>query len=89
MVGQTNHQLSENEVENKLMRWFVYECGKPAWQKPHRVILRSPLPRIHYYHNKRLQVKESQYLIPAYNLYPNTQLYLFCSDDLSFLMHGS
>ena len=33
----------------------------------HRVILRSPLLRIHYYHNKRLQVKESQYLIPTYS----------------------
>ena len=29
-------------------------------QKPHRMILRSPLPKLHYYHNKRLQVKESQ-----------------------------
>ena len=30
-----------------------------------RVILRSPLSRIHYYHHKRLQVEESQYLIPT------------------------
>ena len=36
-------------------------------KKPHRVILRSPLQRIHYYHNKRLQVKEFQYLIPTYS----------------------
>ena len=36
-------------------------------QKPHRVILSSSLSRIHYYHNKWLQVKESQYLIPTYN----------------------
>ena len=28
-------------------------------KKSHRVILRSQLPRIHYYHNKQLQVKES------------------------------
>ena len=42
----------------KLTRWFVYEGGKPPRQEPHRVILRSPLPKIHYYHNKRLQVKE-------------------------------
>ena len=41
--------------------------GKPTWQKPHQVILRSPLPKIHYYHNKRLQVKESQYLILTYS----------------------
>ena len=31
------------------------------------MILWSPLPRIHYYQNKRLQVKESQYLIPTYS----------------------
>ena len=31
------------------------------------MILRSLLPRIHYYHNKQLQVKESQYLIPTYS----------------------
>ena len=50
-----------------MTRWFVYEWGKPTWRKPYRVILRSPLPRIHYYHNRRLQVKESQYLIPTYS----------------------
>ena len=35
--------------------------------------------------------KKSQYLIPTYswNPYPNTQLDLFSSDNLSFLMHGS
>ena len=31
------------------------------------MILRSPLTRIHYYQNKWLQVKESQYLIPTYS----------------------
>ena len=51
----------------KLTRWFVYEWGKPSRQKPHRVILRSPLLRIYYYHNKWLQVKEFQYLIPTYS----------------------
>ena len=50
-----------------MTRWFVYEWGKPTMQKPHRVILRSLLPKFHYYHNKRLQVKESQYLILIYN----------------------
>ena len=46
---------------------FVYEWGKPTWQKSHRVILRSALPRIHYYQNKLLQVKKSWYLIPSYS----------------------
>ena len=51
----------------KLTRWFVYELGKPLRQKPHRVILRSLDSRIHYYHNKLLQLKESQYLLPTYS----------------------
>ena len=50
-----------------LTRWFVYKWEKPIQQKSHWVILRSPLPKFHYYHNKRLQVKESPYLIPIYN----------------------
>ena len=50
-----------------LTQWFVYKWGKPPRQKSHWVNLRSPLPRIHYYQNKRLQVKESQYLIPTYS----------------------
>ena len=50
-----------------LTQWFVYEWGKPPRQKPHQVILRSPLSRIHYYHNKWLQVKEFRYLLPTYS----------------------
>ena len=50
-----------------MTQWFVYEWGKPTRQKPHQVILRSSLPKIHYYQNKRLQVKESLYLIPSYS----------------------
>ena len=50
-----------------MTRWFVYEWGKLTRQKLHRVILRSQLLRIHYYHNKRLQVKKPQYLIPTYS----------------------
>ena len=66
--GSTNKSpIKLSVVENKLTRWFVYEWGKQTRQKPHQVILRSPLPRIHYYHNKRLQGKESQYFIPTYS----------------------
>ena len=68
MRGSTNKSpIKINAAEIKLTRWFVYERGKPIRQKPHRVILRSPLSRIHYYHNNRLQVKEFQYLIPTYS----------------------
>ena len=63
MSGSTKKSpIKLNAAEIKLTQW-----RKPAWQKPHRLILRSPLPRIHYYHNKWLQVKESQYLIPTYS----------------------
>ena len=71
--GSTNKSpIKLSVVENKLTRWFVYEWGKPIQQKPHRVILRSQLSKFHYYHNKRLQVKESQ--VPYHlqlNPYPN------------------
>ena len=60
--------------------------GKTTEAKSHQVNLGLPLPRIHYYQNKRLQVKEIS--IPNTNLqlnpYPNTQLDLQCSDHLSF-----
>ena len=75
------------------------QMEKTSETKPHRVNLRSPLPRIHYYQNKRLQVKGI--LVPNTNLqlnpYPNTQLDLYCSGNLSIqcmhtvseMMHGS
>ena len=52
------------------------QMGKTTEAKPHMLILRLPLPRIHYYQNKRLQVKGIT--VPNTNLhlnpYPNTQL---------------
>ena len=49
------------------------------------MIFRSPLSKLHYYHNKRLQVKKSKYLTnQQLNPYPNTQLDLFCSDSSPF-----
>ena len=69
-----------------LTRVICLRMGKITKTKPHRVNLRSPLPRIHYYQNKRLHVKGIS--IPNTNLqlnpYPNTQLDLQCSDNLSF-----
>ena len=66
VIAQTNYQL-KYAVEIKLTRWFVYKLGKFTWQKPYQMILRSSLPKIHYYQNKLLQVKESQYIIPTYS----------------------
>ena len=60
--------------------------GKTIEAKPHRVNLKSQIPRIHYYQNKLLQIKWIS--VPNTNLplnsYPNTQLDLHCSDNLSF-----
>ena len=67
VAAETNHQITKYAAEIKLTRRFVYEREKPTQQISHRVILRSPLPKIHYYQNKRLQVKESQYLILTYS----------------------
>ena len=50
-----------------LTQVICLQMGKTIEAKPHRVNLRSLLPRIHYYQNKQLQVKESQYFIPTYS----------------------
>ena len=59
-----------------LTQVICLRLGKTIDAKPHRVNLRSPLPGIHYYQNKRLQVKGIT--VPnthlQLNLYHNTQL---------------
>ena len=50
-----------------LTKVICLRMEKTTKAKPHWVNLRSPLLRIHYYQNKQLQVKESQYLIPTYS----------------------
>ena len=45
----------------------LFKNGKTTKAKPHQMNLRSLLLKIHYYQNKQLQVKESQYLIPTYS----------------------
>ena len=59
--------------------------GKNLTAKTHRVIFKSPLPKLHYYHNKWLQARNPKYLTNLHlNPYPNTQSNLFCSDDSHF-----
>ena len=68
MCGSTNKSPTKlNVVENKVDTVICLQMGKPPRQKSHQMNLRSLFPKIHYYHNKRLQVKESQYLIPTYS----------------------
>ena len=68
-----------------LTQVICLRIGKTTETKPHRVNLRSPFSRIHYYQNKRLQVKRIP--VPNTNLqlnsYPNIQLDLQCSDNLA------
>ena len=49
-------------MQRKINDMVIYlRMGKNLTaKKPHRVIFRSPLPKLYYYHNKLLQVKESQ-----------------------------
>ena len=54
-------------MEIKLTQWICLRMGKTYMAKITPGILRSALPRIHYYQNKLLQVKESQYLLPTYS----------------------
>ena len=51
MCGNTNKSPIKLSMQRKINNMVIY--GKPRRQKPHRVILRSPLPKFHYYHNKR------------------------------------
>ena len=68
MHGSTNKSPIKLSMQWKI-NWHgdLFTNGENLRQKPHRVILRSPLWRIHYYQNKRLQVKESKYLILTYS----------------------
>ena len=60
MRGSTNKSTTKlNAVKNKFDTVICLQIGKISEAKPHGVNLRSPLLRIHYYQNKRLQVNES------------------------------
>ena len=59
MVAQTNHQLTKVQQKLNLTQVICLRIGKTTEAKPHQMNLRSPLLRIHYYQNKRLQVRES------------------------------
>ena len=48
------------------------------------MIFRSPLPKLYYYHNKRLQGIPSTLTNLQLNPYPNTQLDLFYNDSSPF-----
>ena len=76
MVAQTNHQLSLMQRKINLTRVICLRMGKTIEAKSHRVNLRSPLSKIHYYQNKQLQVNGISVSNTNLQLnpYPNTQL---------------
>ena len=78
-------------MEIKLTRWFVYEWVKAYTAKTPSGDFKVTTPE-----NPLLSkqaVTSKWILVPYTNLqlnpYPNTQLDLFYSDNLSFSMHGS
>ena len=76
MVAQTNHQLKLNAAKNKFDRSDLFTNGKNH---------RGKTPLVLPINHKRLQVKGIP--VPNTNLqlkpYPNTQLALYCNDNLS------
>ena len=74
-----------------LTRVICLQMGKTIEAKPHWVILRSPLPIIHYYQSQAItSIRKltkpfglSRNTNLQLNPYPNTQLDLYCSGNLS------
>ena len=66
--GSTNKSPIKLSMQWKL-NWHgdLFTNGENLHSKNPPVIFRLLLPKFHYYHNKWLQVKESQYLIPTYS----------------------
>ena len=79
-------------MENNLNQVICLRMGKTTKAKPYWVILMSPLLRINYYQSQA--VTSIRYLTKPFGLsrntnlqlnpYPNTQLDLYCSGNLSF-----
>ena len=67
-----------------LTQMIYLRMGKTTEAKPHRVNLRSPFLRIHFYQNKQLQGIPVPYINLQLNPCLNTELDLSCSNNLSF-----
>ena len=85
MVTQTNHQLNKYVVENKVDIMICLQMGKTFKSKPpgdfNVTSLENPLLSQQAVTSKGISVPYSNL---QQNPYPNTQLDLFCSDNLSF-----
>ena len=57
--GSTNKSTIKLSMQRKINNMVIcLQIGKTNMAKTLLVILRSPLSKFYYYHNKRLQVKE-------------------------------
>ena len=90
VVAQKNHKITKYAVENK---WHcdLFTNGKTYTAKTPQddfkvTTLEKPLLSKQAVTSKRISVPYTNLQL---NIYPNTQLNLFCSDNLSFSMHGS
>ena len=71
--------------------WFVYEWGKPTRQKPPPDDFKVTTPENSLLLQQAITNRgiSVPYIDLQLNPYPNTQLDLFYSDNLTFLMHDS
>ena len=91
MITQTNHQRSQYAAENKVDTVNFLQMGKTskAETPPGNFKVttpENPLLSQQAVTNKGIPVSYTNLQL---NSYPNTQLDLFCSGNLSFSMHGS
>ena len=86
MVVQTNHQLSKYATENKVNMVIFLQIGKTSKVKTPLgdfkvTTLENPLLSQQVVTTKGIPVPYTNLKL---NPHPNTQLDLFCSDNLSF-----
>ena len=91
MIVQTNHQLSKYAAENKVDLVIFLWMGKTLKEKTppsdFKVTTpKNPLLSKQAVTSKGISVPSTKLQL---NLYPNTQLDLFYSDNLFLSMHGS
>ena len=91
MVAQTNHQQNQMQRKINLTPLIFFTNGENHRGKtlPDEFKVttpENPLLSQQTATSKRIPVPYTNLQL---NFYPNTQLDLFCSDNLSFSMHGS
>ena len=92
MRGSTNKSpIKLNAAEIKLIRVICFRMGKAYMTKTSSGDFKVTTPENSLLLQQAVTSEEisGPYTNVQLNLYPNTQLDLFCSDNLSFSMHGS